>query len=252
MKLDSLVGDEKFGRWLCPPWSNHSPGSSCAPPGFWLLRYFEFLSLEEKKIPPPVGRCCYSLTSNQSLENRIILASNLHRLIITCCHHMIISLLTFKWHKHCKGGVLKKIFSNSILYRNAVVVKLVGDFTTQQGTLNFSPMQHKLIAHQLQIVKVIQPRERLYYQLQYYQVQYNAMQLYQVQCQQAQHCQWVLCCCCRCLSSYWRSPKTVGLTSLKTYDFDQRQEMVISPCPPIFWRGCDGCNRSWEFESLFR
>ena len=143
---------------------------------FWLLGYFELLSLREKKIPPPVGRCCYSLTSNQSLENRIILASNLHRLIITCCHHMIISLLTFKWHKHCKGGGLKKIFSNSILYRNAVVVKLVGDFTTQQGTLNFSPMQHKLIAHQLQIVKVIQPRERLYYQLQYYQVQCNAMQ----------------------------------------------------------------------------
>ena len=72
--------------------------------------------------------------------------------------------------------MLKKIFSNSILYRNAVVVKLVGDFTTQQGTLNFSPMQYKWIAHQLQIVKVIQPRERLYYQLQYYQVQYNAME----------------------------------------------------------------------------
>ena len=124
--------------------------------------------------------------------------------------------------------------------------------TTRCNTMQWNAMQLYQVQYNAMQCNATLPGAMQCNAMQCNAMQCNAMQLYQVQCQQAQHCQWVLCCCCRCLSSYWRSPKTVGLTSLKTYDFDQRQEMVISPCPPIFWRGCDGCNRSWEFESLFR
>ena len=176
MKLDSLVGDEKFGRWLCPPWSNHSPGSSGAPP-CWV---FCLWRKKKRQIPPPVGRCCYFLTSNQSLENRIILASKpapAYNYVLTSYDYMIID---FQMTQTLEG-------------RGAQI-----GFVCQ---FNFTQ--------------------------EYRCAMRCAMQLYQVQCQQSQHFQWVPGCCCRCLSSCWRSPKTVGLTYLKTYDFGQRQEMVI-------------------------
>ena len=122
----------------------------------WLLRYFELLSLREKKIPPPVGRCCYSLTSNQSLENRIILASKPAPAYIYVLSSYDYIIIDFQMTQTLEGrSAQKDFFANSILYRNAVVVKLE-DFTTSYNTTRCNTMQWNA--------------------MQLYQVQYNAMQ----------------------------------------------------------------------------